>query len=338
MLSKQITIDDRIIGQDRSPYIIAEAGSNFSQDLDIAKRLVEVAAQSGADAVKFQLFRADVLYPNRDGLYETFKSIELNPDWVAVLNEYARECGVTFFASAFDPRSVDVLADVGVAAYKIASSETANLPLLHYIAAKGSPLLISTGMCDMVDIHEAISVCIGSGNTDVALMQCGAMYPLPLEYVNLRTITTLGQVFDCPVGFSDHTLSYASAITAVGLGATIFEKHFTLDRTMEGPDHFYALEPDELKHYVKTIQEGYQSLGTPIKDMLHEERLHGRREGLYASRDLKSGEILTEEDLVTKRPAIGLRARYRSVACGAELVASVGTDEPILWEHLKFAE
>jgi sialic acid synthase SpsE len=336
MLKKQININGRLIRHDKPPYIIAEAGSNFSQDLDIAKRLVEVAAQSGADAVKFQLFRADALYPNRDGLYETFKSIELHPDWVVVLNEYASECGIVFLASAFDPGSVDVLEDVGVSAHKIASSETTNLPLLHYIATKGKPILMSTGMCDMVDIHEAVNVCAAVGNDNIALMQCGAMYPLPSEYANLRTITTYKQVFGCPVGFSDHTLGYASAITAVGLGAAVFEKHFTLDRTMEGPDHFFALEPDELKHYVKSIQEGHQSLGASIKDMLPDERLHGRREGLYASRDLKPGEILTEGDLVTKRPAIGLRARYRSVVCGAELVASVGSDEPIFWKDLKF--
>jgi sialic acid synthase SpsE len=336
VLSNKINVGDKIIGQGSRPYIIAEAGSNFSQDLTIAKRLVEVAAQSGADAVKFQLFRADALYPNHDGLYETFKSIELNPDWVIVLNEYAGECGINFLASAFDHESVDILESVGVNAHKIASSETTNLPLLHYIATRGKPLLISTGMCDMVDIREAINVCMGADNTDIALMQCGAMYPLPLNHTNLRTLTVFQQEFGCPVGFSDHTLGFASAVTAVGLGATVFEKHFTLDRTMNGPDHFYALEPDELKDYVKSIQDGYQSLGSSFKEMLPDEKLNGRREGLYASRDLNPGEILTEEDLITKRPAIGLRARYRSAVCGAKLISSVASDEPILWKDLKF--
>ena len=336
MLTKQIDINGRLIRHDKPPYIIAEAGSNYNQDIDIAKRLVEVATQSGADAVKFQLFRADALYPNRDGLYKTFKSLELNPDWVGVLDEYAKECGITFLASPFDPESVDVLEDVGVRAHKIASSETANLPLLHYIATKGKPLLMSTGMCDMVDIHEAVSVCIGAGNNSLALLQCGAMYPLPVEHVNLRTITTYKQAFDCLVGFSDHTLGYAAGITAIGLGATVLEKHFTLDRTMEGPDHSYALEPNELKYYVEKVREGYKSLGTPFKELLPDEKLYGRREGLYAARTLHPGETIKEEDLLIRRPAQELRLRYQNLIIGAVVKNLIEAGDPISWDTVSF--
>jgi sialic acid synthase SpsE len=334
VLREQIDIVGQSIGPGTKPYIIAEAGSNFAQDFNTAKNLIEVAAEAGADAVKFQLFRADALYPNHDGLYETFKEIELNPDWTFLLNQYAQDCGIIFLASAFDSMSVDVLEDVGVGAHKVASSEAANLPLLHYIAKKGRPLLISTGMCDMVDVHEAVNISKAAGNNQIALMQCGAMYPLPTELVNLRTISTLKHVFGCPVGFSDHTLGFASAITAVGLGATVFEKHFTLDKKMNGPDHFYALEPNELKDYIKMIHDGYLSLGTSVKEMLPDEKFHGRREGLYSSRQINPGERIEKKDLLVMRPAPEIRRRYQYLIEGASVKTPIEAGDPISWDTI----
>lgn len=336
MLLNKFAIAGCPVGGQSSPYIIAEAGSNFNQSLDTARRLIDVAADSGANAVKFQLFNADRLYPNGGELYDIFKSIELNPDWVPVLDRYAKERGIAFMASAFGRESVDVLEAIEIPAHKIASSETANLPFLHYVASKGRPVIISTGMCDMVDVEEAVNICLGAGNRQVILLQCGAMYPLPPDLANLRVVAAFAERFHCPVGFSDHTLGQAVAAAAIGLGASVFEKHFTLDRASQGPDHFYALEPGELKAYVAALREGHQALGSASKEMLPNERELGRREGLYAARDMAKGEAIREEDIAVRRPAVGLRARYGKMLIGARLTKEVGKDAPLTWDVMAF--
>jgi sialic acid synthase SpsE len=336
VLMNEFTIGGQNIGGGASPFIIAEAGSNFNQSLDTARKLIDVAAEAGADAVKFQLFRADILYPGGGELQDIFKSIELNPEWVAILNRHAMENGIQLMASAFDRGSVDVLEAINTPAHKIASSETTNLPFLHYVASKGRPIIISTGMCDMVDVEEAVNVCIGAGNHQIILLQCGAMYPLPRELVNLRVIPAFSERFRCPVGFSDHTMGYAAAFAAIGVGAKIFEKHFTLDRQLAGPDHFYALEPSELKTYVSGLREAHAALGSEVKEMLPEEKKLGRREGLYAARDLQAGAFLTTNDISVRRPAVGLRSRYAGSVAGANLARDIKKGDPITWESLKF--
>ena len=336
MLKNELKIAGMAVGGDASPYIIAEVGSNFDKNLDRAKKLIDVAKEAGANAVKFQLFRADVLYPNRDGLYDVFKSIELDAEWVPLLNMHARDQGLHFMASAFDLGSVNVLEAVNTPAHKVASSETTNLGFLNKLAATGKPVIISTGMCDMVDIEEAVNACLGAGNNQIILLQCGAMYPLPNELVNLRVIQSLAERFNCPVGFSDHTLGQVAAVTAVGLGATVFEKHYTLDKKSAGPDHFYALEPDELKSYVAAIREAHEALGSREKQMLPMEREQGRREGLYLARNMAKGETITASDIVCRRPAVGLRARYASAVVGAMLTQSLNRDQPLTWDILTF--
>ena len=336
MLKNELSIGGTHVGGSAAPYVIAEVGSNFDKNLDKARKLIDVAKEAGANAVKFQLFRADVLYPNRDGLYEIFKTIELDAEWVPVLDKHAREQGMHFMASAFDMGSVDVLDAVKTPAHKVASSETTNLGFLHKLASTGKPMIISTGMCDMVDVEEAVNTCLGAGNNQVVLMQCGAVYPLPNELVNLRVIKSLARRFSCPVGFSDHTLGVVAAITAVGLGATVFEKHFTLDKKGAGPDHFYALEPDELKSYISAIRESHEALGSGEKQMLPKEREVGRREGLYLARNMAKGETITAADIVIKRPAIGLRARYASAVIGATLAEAVAKEHPLNWDALSF--
>jgi sialic acid synthase SpsE len=336
LLKNELKIVGTTIGGNASPYIIAEVGSNFDKNIDKAKRLIDVAREAGANAVKFQLFSADVLYPNRDGLYDVFKSIELDAEWVPILNKHANDQDLHFMASAFDLGSVSVLEAINTPAHKVASSETTNLGFLHKLAATGKPVIISTGMCDMVDIEEAVNACLGAGNNQIILLQCGAMYPLPNELVNLRVIQSLAQRFNCPVGFSDHTLGQVAAVTAVGLGATVFEKHYTLDKKGMGPDHFYALEPDELKSYVAAIHEAYEALGSGEKQMLPKEKELGRREGLYMNRNMAKGETITAADILIKRPAVGLRARYASAVIGATLTESLNKDQPLTWNVLIF--
>lgn len=336
MLLNEFQIAGRTAGAQASPYVIAEAGSNFNQDLDTARRLIDVAADSGADAVKFQLFSAAALYPGGGELHDIFKSVELDPAWISKLAQHAKDRGIAFLASAFDMGSFDALEAQGVPAHKIASSETTNLAFLHYAASKGRPLIISTGMCDMIDVEEAVNVCLGAGNRQVALLQCGAMYPLPPDLANLRVIVSLAARFGCPVGFSDHTLGHAAAFAAVGLGATVFEKHFTLDRASKGPDHFYALEPVELKNYVSGIRESHSALGSPVKEMLPKEKELGRREGLYAARDLDAGEKIGPSDVASRRPAVGLRARYAATVIGARMAKSLAKDQPLTWDAVLF--
>lgn len=336
MLKNELKIAGTTVGGNASPYIIAEIGSNFDKNLDKAKKMIDVAKEAGANAVKFQLFRADVLYPNRDGLYDIFKSIELDAEWVPMLNKHANDQGLHFMASAFDMGSINVLEAVNTPAHKVASSETINLGFLHKLASTGKPVIISTGMCDMVDVEEAVNTCLGAGNDQIVLLQCGAMYPLPNEQANLRVIQSLAQRFKCPVGFSDHTLGQIAAITAVGLGATVFEKHFTLDKKGVGPDHFYALEPDELKSYVAAIREAHEALGSSEKQMLPKEKELGRREGLYLGRNMAKGEIITAADIVIKRPAVGLRGRYAPALVGARLTKAMDKDQPLHWDMLTF--
>lgn len=338
MLKNELKIADTSVGGTAPPYLIAEVGSNFDKSLDKARRLIDVAAEAGANAVKFQLFRADALYPNRDDLYDIFKSIELDVEWVPLLDQHARDQGLHFMASAFDMESVDALEAINVLAHKVASSEATKLGFIHKLASTGKPLIISTGMCDMVDVEEAVNVCLGANNRQIILMQCGSMYPLPKNLANLRVIQTLARQFNCPVGFSDHTLGFVAAIAAVGLGATVFEKHYTLDKKGAGPDHFYALEPEELKFYISSIREAHEAMGSGEKYMLPKERELGRREGLYLARNMAKGETIAVSDIVAKRPAIGMRARYASAIVGATLTQAVEKDQPLSWEVLNFGE
>ena len=336
MLKDTFKIENVEVGREARPYVIAEVGSNFDNDFDKALKLIDIASKAGANAVKFQLFRADVLYPQRDGLYDLFKSIELSAEWVPQLEKHARQQELHFMASAFDMLSIKVLEEAKVPGHKIASSETTNLSFVHHVASTGKPIFISTGMCDMIDVEEAVNACCGAGNNQIVLMQCGAMYPLPHELVNLRVIKSFAQRFKCPVGFSDHTLGQVAAMAAVGLGATVFEKHFTLDKSSCGPDHFYALEPEELKAYISSIREAHAALGSQEKQLLPAEREFGRRAGLYMARSMSKGETIAPGDIVIKRPALGLRERYASMVVGATLLCALEKDQPLDWSVLSF--
>lgn len=336
MSATPLSIAGRDIGADCPPFVIAEAGSNFNQSLDIARRLIDVAAESGAQAVKFQLFRAEALYPAGTEMYDIFKSVELNADWLEPLQAHAADRGVYFAASVFDLASLAALEAIGVPFHKVASSETTNLRLLGAMAATGKPLLVSTGMCEISDIAEAVNLCRGAGNDKLVLLQCGSLYPLPPEQANLRALAGLAAAFDTAVGFSDHTLGLAAASAAVALGARVIEKHFTLDRTMKGPDHSYALEPDELKTYVATVNEAYAALGLPRKAMLTGERAVGRRNGLYAARAIAAGAEITPDDVAVRRPAIGIDERYARAVLGAKAAKAVAEGEAIGWGHVDF--
>lgn len=335
MLAREFEVADRKIGGAASPYVIAEAGSNHNQSLDTARRLIDVATEAGCDAVKFQLFEAGALYPPDHELYKVFKAVELSPDWLEPLKQHAAMRGLAFFASVFDRRSADRLMAVGVPAYKIASSEMTNLDLLAYVAAKARPLFVSTGMCDLVDVLEAVACCEHNGNAEVALLQCVALYPLQPSDANLAVMDTFRRLFGCPVGYSDHVLGTTIAVAAAARGAAVIEKHFTFDRSSPGLDHAYALEPKELADMVRQIREVHSALGDGVKEMHAEERLLGRREGLYAARAVAAGERLSDDAIVARRPALGIRARHRGQVAGLVAVRALRAGEAIRWEDVR---
>ena len=336
MLDKEFFIGNFLVGNYGEPFIIAEAGSNHNQSLDTARQLIEAAAKAGAGAVKFQLFIADKLYPREHKLYNIFKSIELNRDWIPKLVKHASECDVQFLASAFDTDSVDLLDQSGVGAFKIASSEAVNFSLLAHTVKKGRPIIISSGMCDMIDVIEAVNFCESQGASSIALLQCGAVYPLEPEQAHLRVMDSFRSVFTVPVGYSDHTLGLSTPVAAVSRGACIIEKHFTLDKASEGPDHFYALDPAELTEMIKMVKEAHAALGSHEKFMLHQEREFGRRKGLYTAFDLKKGDILDEKKIEIKQPAVGLRERHLDKIVGLKVVRNLSKGTPLNWDNISF--
>jgi N,N'-diacetyllegionaminate synthase len=333
-MTRKIKIGDKWVGEGEPTSIIAEVGSNHNGKLNQARQLIDIAADSGADAVKFQLFKAENLYSKNDSMFAVMKANELPQEWVGELAGYARNHNLMFLASPFDEVSVDCLYEVDVPAYKWASSETVNSPLLRYAASKKKPMLISTGMCDLADVSTAVEVVHATGNQDIILLHCVSLYPAKPHQVNLRMMDTMRDAFHLPVGLSDHTLGFVIAAAAVARGACIIEKHFTLSRKLKGPDHAYALEPDELKQIVKAIREVEASLGSPIKDMLPEEKEVARRESVTAAVNIPKGTRLIKDMLSVKRPAFGIKPRFLDVVIGTKAKTDIEQGKPITWDMI----
>jgi len=331
-VNREIILGKKHIGIGHPTFIIAEAGSNHDRDLAQAKKLIDVASSSGADAIKFQLFKAEVLHPVRDKVFDIIKDCEFPREWLEELMGYAGEKGIIFLATPFDNDAVDLLDRADLCAFKIASSEVANFSLLRYVAGKKKPIILSTGMSDIVDVYDAVEVIRQVGNRDLVLLQCSALYPAPPEKIHLRVMDTLLDVFHVPVGFSDHTLGIIFSAVAVARGACIIEKHFTLDRTLPGPDHSYAIEPNELGQLVKDIRAVEVALGNSEKKFLLEEKMQSRRVSLFAERDMKIGEVLQLKDIVLRSPGIGLPARYLSSILGQTVRESIKKGDPIIWD------
>ena len=317
----------------RKPYIIAEIGSNFNQDLKMGKKLIHEAKKCGADAVKFQLFNAMKLYPNNKKMFEIFKAIELRREWFLEFLDYAKKIKIDISASVFDVSSAKFISKLNVNFHKIASSELTNFKLVEILSKTKKPMFISTGMSDMLDIEMSHKKILKNGNQNIVIMQCGSMYPLPLKKANLNTLTSFKNKFRCGIGFSDHTLDDIASITAIGKGALVIEKHFTLSKKLLGPDHFYALEPAEFKSFVKKCRQSYVSLGSFKKDLLPEERKNSRRVGLYFKKNMKKGEIVRQTDLKEKRPPLGLTPTYLTKIINKKLKYNVKKNKPVL---LKF--
>ena len=306
----------------KKTLIIAEAGVNYNGDINLAKRMVDVAAEAGADIVKFQTGKPEnsisvnakkadyqeATTGTDESQLEMCKKLMLPDKDYPELVDYCNKKGIEFLSTPFDRESVDFLANLGVRKWKIPSGEITHLPLLVHIAKRGEPVILSTGMSTIEEIRDALSVLAENGANDITVLQCNTEYPTPFEDANITAMNTLKKEFGCNIGYSDHTLGITAPIAAVALGATVIEKHFTLDRHMPGPDQSASLEPDELKTMVKMIRETELALGDGEKKPSDSELKNKdiARKSIVAKKSIKAGEIFSEENITCKRPGNGI--------------------------------
>jgi sialic acid synthase SpsE len=339
-------IAGRPVGTDAPAYVIAEAGSNHNRDLSVARELIDVAADAGADAVKFQTYTGSGLYSAKTPRFEyldderspaeLLDAIALPREWQQELAERARGRGIVFFSSPFDAEAVESLAAVGVPAMKIASFEIVDLPLIRHAASVGVPIILSTGMSTYDEIEDALGAVRDAGNRQVALLRCASVYPAPAEIMNLRAMETMREAFGVPVGLSDHTTGISVASAAAALGAELIEKHFTLSREMKGPDHPFALEPDELRAMVVAIREVEAALGNgriegPSAAEAKEMYRLARR-SVVAAVDIPAATTITREMLTTKRPGYGVKPKDIDLLVGRVPRVDIEADDVITWD------
>ncbi|EAJ6588389.1 N,N'-diacetyllegionaminate synthase [Campylobacter coli] len=313
----------------KKALIIAEAGVNHNGDLNLAKKLIEVAAKSGADFVKFQSFKAELCVSKNakkaayqlkttakdESQLEMIKKLELDFNAHQLLISHAKQCGIAFLSTPFDLESIELLDDLGLEVFKIPSGEITNLPYLKKIAKLNKKIILSTGMSNLGEIEAALEILCqgGTQRANITLLHCTTEYPAPFNEVNLKAMQTLKNAFNLDIGYSDHTKGIHISLAAIALGASVIEKHFTLDKNMSGPDHKASLEPDELQELCTKIREIESALGDGIKQASKSERknIEIARKSLVAKKKIKKGEIFSEENLTTKRPASGISAmRY----------------------------
>lgn len=334
------------IGDGLPCYVIAEIGSNHNQDYGLACGMIEAAAQAGIDAVKFQTFRAASHYSKKSpgfgylgnaDTHELIRSLELDRSWQAKLKLHAEACGVAFFSSPCDSDAISGLADLDVPAYKVASFDLTDDVLISEMSAVGKPIIMSTGMATWMDIQIAVDAARRAGNEKIILLQCTSLYPAPAHLSNLNAMSTMRSVFGTLVGYSDHTMGEHIALAAVAMGAAVIEKHFTLDRTLPGPDHAFAMEPHEMTEMMRKIREIEAARGDGIKNgprpEEHEMAEKGRR-SLHARVPIAAGQVIDRDMLVAKRPGLGIPPSLRDHVVGRVARRSIEADEWITWEML----
>ena len=312
-LKNKVRIGSRTIGDGEPCFVIAEAGSNHNGSLGQAKKLIDVAAEAGADAVKFQVFRAPKLYPRSAGvsdylqvprsIYEIISEMEMPYEWIPELARHCEDRGVFFLSSVFDERSADEV-EAYVPAFKIASYEMTHTPLVEYVAGKGNPVIVSTGAAHLEEVAATVEAFRRTGNDQLVLLQCTARYPAPTDSLNLKAITVLKREFGVPVGLSDHSTDpVLGPVTAVALGANVIEKHFTLSKELPGPDHRFAVEPSELRLMVEKVREAERALGAEKKTVhpVEEELRAFARRSVFAIRDIEAGEELSTDNIAVLR-------------------------------------
>lgn len=348
--SRYLHIAGRRIGPGEPVYCVAEMSANHNQDFDEAVRIIRAAKDAGADAVKIQTYRPDTITIDCDNEHFRIKGTIWNGknlfklygeaftpwDWQPKLQQAANELGLHLFSSPFDRTAVDFLEAMNVPAYKIASFEIVDIPLIRYVARTGKPVIISTGMSTIEEIKEAVEAVHSEGNNQVALLKCSSAYPAPPEEMNLRTISDLGERFGVPVGLSDHTLGIGVPVAAVSLGACLVEKHFTLSRQQAGPDSSFSLEPQEFSEMVKAVRTVQNAMGEARYGVAPAEKSsYQYRRSLFVVEDVRAGEAFTEKNVRSIRPGNGLHPRHMSEVLGRRATSDISRGTPLAWSMVE---
>ncbi|PVH27268.1 pseudaminic acid synthase [Pararhodobacter oceanensis] len=341
----EFSIAGRQIGPGHPPYVIAEISANHNGDLNQALKIIDAAHAAGADAVKIQTYRPDTITLKSDApdfqitdglwaghtLYDLYEWAHTPWEWHEALFAHAAKRGITLFSSPFDPTAVDLLESLGAPAYKIASFEAVDLPLIRYVAAKGKPMIISTGMADLAEISEAVEAAREGGCRELALLHCVSGYPAPAADYNLATLHDMRARFDVPVGLSDHTLDNTTATASVALGACIIEKHMTLDRAGGGPDDSFSLEPNEFAALCTSARTAWEAVGHVDYGRKSSERSNVKfRRSLYFVKDMKAGDTITEDCIRSVRPGYGLAPKHLQSLLGRKVVRDISQNSPVV--------
>lgn len=348
MTNTTVKINERCIGESFPPYIIAEMSANHNGNIENAFKLIEIAKTSGADAIKIQTYRPDTITLDCDTpdfqingglwdgrtLYELYEWAHTPWEWHERLFKKAKEVGITLFSSPFDFTAVDLLEELNAPAYKIASFEAIDIPLIKYVANTGKPMIISTGMATVEEVQDAIDAAHEGGCEDLIVLHCVSGYPAPAADYNLRTIPDMGKKFGVLIGLSDHTIDNATAVASVALGACMIEKHITLDRKGGGPDDSFSLEPKELAELCKSTKIAWEAMGTVNYERKESERDNVKfRRSLYAVKDINKGDIFTRENVKSIRPGHGLPPKYYDELLGKISIEGIKRGAPIKKEH-----
>ncbi len=348
-MSAYLEINGRAIGSDQPVYTVAEMSANHNQEFDRAVRIVEAAAEAGADAIKLQTYRPDTLTIDSDKepfqikegpwagrtLYDLYEEAYTPWDWQPELQEIAHDLGLDFFSSPFDASAVEFLEDLDVPVYKIASFENVDLPLIRRIAATGKPTIMSTGMATLGEIEEAVRAFRDAGGTELALLACTSSYPAPPEEMHLRRIPHLAETFDVVSGLSDHTLGTEVPVAGVALGAQIVEKHLTLSREEEGPDSDFSLEPEEFADMVQAVRKTEKAIGEIHYETTRKEsESETFRRSLFVIKDTEKGETIKKDNVRSIRPGHGLRPKHLEDVIGQIARQDIRRGTPLRWTHL----
>lgn len=350
-MNKCFKIGNVEVSENSKTFIIAEMSANHLQDYDRAVEIIKKAAWAGADAIKLQTYTPDTITLDCDNeyfqikqgtiwdgttLHKLYQTAYTPWEWQPKLKEIAEKEGLVFFSSPFDFTSVDLLEEMNVPAYKIASFEINDIPFIEYIAAKGKPIIMSTGIATMKDIQEALNACRRMGNENVALLKCTSSYPAPVEEANLKTIPNMKETFDVIAGLSDHTMGNAVSVGGVALGAKIIEKHMTLRRSDGGADSQFSMEPEEFKEMVDNIRIVEKAVGKVTYDLSQKQinsREHSR--SLFVVKDIKKGEVFTESNVKSIRPGFGLKTKYIKDILGKSAREDIKKGTPMKWNLIE---
>lgn len=350
-MNKEIVINGKKIGPNSPAYIIAEMSANHLQNLGRAKEIIKAAKNAGADAIKLQTYRPDTLTidcRNKDflatpgspwdgmNLYDLYQTAYTPWEWHKELIDYALNIGITCFSTPFDLSAVDFLQTFNLPAYKIASYEINDIPLIEKVASIGKPVIISTGIAELSDICLALDVCRKAGNDNVILLKCVSEYPTPYEDLNLRTIPNMAETFECISGLSDHSLGDLVAISSISLGAKVIEKHLTINRSDGGPDSEFSMEPLEFETMVKNIRKAESALGHVTYDLTErQKKSHERSRSLYIVADMSKGERFTAENLKSIRPGYGLHTKYWRSLLGKTANCDLKKGTAMSWDYVE---